>query len=210
MPGLIVLHYTAMPTATAAHERLCDASAEVSAHYLIDEAGDVAALVPEELRAWHAGTGAWGGVTDVNSHSIGIELANDGQSPFPSQQMLALARLLADVRHRWSIPVERVIAHSDMAPARKKDPGARFDWCGLARVGQSIWPNESAASAPDTDRFVDAVRGFGYAALPANVLLAAFRLRFRPWAKGPLDGIDMGLVLDLAARFPVDATAPDA
>ncbi len=210
MPGLIVLHYTAMPTASAARARLCDASAEVSAHYLIDEAGGVDALVPEELRAWHAGAGAWGAVTDVNSHSIGIELANDAQSPFPLRQMRALVGLLADLRHRWSIPVERVIAHSDMAPSRKTDPGARFDWRGLALAGQSVWPKGTGDAAPDLNGFADAAHVFGYAALPHDVLLAAFRLRFRPWAKGPLDAVDMGLVLDLAARFPVDATAPGA
>ena len=210
LPGLIVLHYTAMATADGARRRLCNASAEVSAHYLIDEAGSVDALVPEELRAWHAGAGSWGSVTDVNSHSIGIELSNDGQSPFSSRQMLALVAVLADLRHRWSIPVERVIAHSDMAPTRKKDPGTRFDWHGLAHAGQAVWPQGNAVSAPDTDGFADAARAFGYAALPSDVLLAAFRLRFRPWAKGPLDAVDMGFILDLTARFPVDATAPDA
>ncbi|HBU15274.1 MAG TPA: hypothetical protein DEF16_11095 [Gemmobacter sp.] len=128
LPDLIVLHYTAMPSCAEAQARLCDPQAEVSAHYLIAETGAVIPLVPEELRAWHAGAGAWGACQDVNSRSLGIELANPGDAPFPEAQMAALEHLLADLRHRWEIPPERVIAHSDMAPHRKTDPGPHFAW----------------------------------------------------------------------------------
>ena len=118
-PELIVLHYTAMPTCDEARARLCDPAAEVSAHWLISQGGVAEALVPEEMRAWHAGAGAWGAVTDVNSSSIGIELANTGDAPFPERQMAALERLLAEVMGRWHIPPERVIAHSAMPPGRR-------------------------------------------------------------------------------------------
>ncbi|MEH6360408.1 MAG: N-acetylmuramoyl-L-alanine amidase, partial [Amylibacter sp.] len=125
---MVVVHYTAMETADAACARLCDEAAEVSAHYLISEQGDIVQLVDEDMRAWHAGAGAWGDVTDVNSHSIGIELANTGDTPFAAAQMDALEGLLGGIQNRWKIPAARIIGHSDMAPGRKFDPGVRFDW----------------------------------------------------------------------------------
>ncbi|THD81564.1 N-acetylmuramoyl-L-alanine amidase [Aliigemmobacter aestuarii] len=208
LPDLIVLHYTGMDSADAARDRLCDPEAEVSAHYMIAEDGAVIPLVPEELRAWHAGAGAWGQVRDVNSRSIGIELVNTGAHPYPQRQMAALEALLADLMHRWQIAPERVIAHSDMAPGRKIDPGARFDWRRLALRGLSVWPETgSGAEVPD---FAASARAFGYPDVAPDLLLAAFRLRFRPWATGPEDATDAALAADLAARFPVDARALQA
>lgn len=208
LPDLIVLHYTGMDSADAARDRLCDPEAEVSAHYMIAEDGAVIPLVPEELRAWHAGAGAWGQVRDVNSRSIGIELVNTGAHPYPQRQMAALEALLADLMHRWQIAPERVIAHSDMAPGRKIDPGARFDWRRLALRGLSVWPGTgSGAEVPD---FAASARAFGYPDVAPDLLLAAFRLRFRPWATGPEDATDAALAADLAARFPVDARALQA
>ncbi|ACM00453.1 N-acetylmuramoyl-L-alanine amidase [Cereibacter sphaeroides] len=208
-PDLVVIHYTAMASAEAARARLCDPAAEVSAHWLVPERGDPLALVPEELRAWHAGAGSWGGVTDVNSRSIGIELANPGDRPFPEPQMAALERLLAGILARWQIPPARVIAHSDMAPERKCDPGPRFDWRRLARGGLSVWPSDGCPPA-EAETFAASARAFGYPAVEAALLLAAVRLRFRPWARGPLTGEDAGMMADLAARYPVDGRTPQA
>lgn len=206
-PDLIVIHYTAMASLSAARARLCDPAAEVSAHYLIGEAGRVEALVAEPARAWHAGAGGWGGVSDVNSRSIGIELANPGDQPFAAPQMAALEALLAGVMARWRVPPERVIGHSDLAPGRKRDPGPRFDWRRLALLGLSVWPGPGGdAAAP----FVASVRAFGYPAAAPEVLLAAFRQRFRPGASGPEDATDRALAADLARRFPVDAGTPRA
>lgn len=202
-PRLIVLHYTAMASCDAACARLCDPAAEVSAHYLISERGEVLALVAEDKRAWHAGAGAWGGLDDINSRSIGIELANRGDEPFSAAQTRALEVLLGDVMARWAIPPQGVIGHSDMAPGRKGDPGARFDWRRLALAGLSVWPRV----AKGRDFRADACR-FGYPDVADGLLLAAFRLRFRPWAKGPLDGVDAGMMADLADRFGVDGTPP--
>lgn len=202
-PDMVVIHYTGMASCAAALERLCDPAAEVSAHWLVDGDGTLHALVPEDLRAWHAGAGAWGAVTDVNSRSIGIELANPGAQPFPLRQMLALEVLLAGIMARWSIPPERVIGHSDMAPDRKRDPGPRFDWRALARAGLSVWPDGSAQADPSA--FLPAARAFGYPDAGPDLVLQAFRLRFRPWARGPVDAQDAGAALDLARRFPVDA-----
>ncbi len=170
---MVVLHYTAMQSAAAAADRLCDPAAEVSAHYLIDEGGDVAALVPETRRAWHAGAAAWGRIEDVNSHSIGIELANPGHAqgypPYPEPQMAALEQLLEGILERWSIPPPRVVGHACIAPGRKIDPGEKFDWRRLALGGMSIWldPDDErhvpeAAGMPELDRFRAAAGHFGY------------------------------------------------
>ncbi|MGL4309723.1 MAG: N-acetylmuramoyl-L-alanine amidase [Paracoccaceae bacterium] len=197
-PDLIVIHYTAMKSCAEAEARLCDPAAEVSAHYLIAEDGRVIALVPEEARAWHAGAGAWGGVTDVNSRSIGIELSNPGDAPFSHAQMVALEGLLKGLMARWSIPPERVIGHSDMAPDRKRDPGPRFDWRRLALQGLAVWP-EPGVDAP----LSESLTRIGYPDADDLTRLSAFRLRFRPWAMGEEDATDRALAADLAARFPV-------
>ena len=212
----MVIHYTAMPSAAAAADTLCNPETEVSAHYLIAEDGEVISLVPEAMRAWHAGAGAWGGVTDVNSRSIGIELANTGFTPFAAAQMDALTDLLKGIKARWNVRPERVIGHSDMAPGRKIDPGARFDWRRLALEGISIWPSSSACAhssdegsqGADDARFAAMMAAFGYTATPdPDLLLKSFRLRFRPHYSGPLDATDIAMITDLARRFPVDVKA---
>ena len=216
---LVVLHYTAMPSCAAALERLCDPGAEVSAHYLIDGDGSVLSLVDEAARAWHAGAGAWRGAGDVNSRSIGIELANTGREPFAEPQMAALERLLAGVLERHGLGPEAVIGHSDMAPERKGDPGPRFDWRRLALQGLAVWPEDGLAAPPaqpaptggaeDHSGFLADLQAFGYPDASAETLLTAFRLRFRPWARGPLDGTDLALAAGLR-RFGIDGSRADA
>ncbi|MGR3755927.1 MAG: N-acetylmuramoyl-L-alanine amidase [Tranquillimonas sp.] len=212
-PDLIVLHYTAMADARAALDWLSAPESGVSAHYLLAEDGALWQLVDEERRAWHAGAGRWGAVTDVNSRSVGIELANDGASPFPEPQMLGLEALLDGLSRRWRIRPERVIGHSDMAPGRKIDPGPRFDWRRLALGGRSIWPGD-VSSAPVTggrDTLLPLLRRIGYTAdVAPETLLGAFRLRFRPWATGPVTSADIAVAGDLARRFPVDPPTPVA
>lgn len=206
VPDMIVVHYTAMQTAEAACRTLCNPDNEVSAHYLIAENGEVMSMVAEEMRAWHGGAGRWGDVTDVNSRSIGIELANDGYSPFSAALMDSLTDLLRGIMGRWDIPAERVIGHSDMSPGRKIDPGLRFDWRRLALEGVSVWP-EVGQDAP-LDQFAQLMARFGYTAThDADLLLDCFRRRFRPYAIGPLDAADMAMIADLANRFPVDQSA---
>lgn len=138
-PDMIILHYTGMDTAEAALARLCDPGPEVSSHYLIAEDGRVFQLVDDTQRAWHAGVSYWQGARDINSRSIGIELANPGPlencPPFPEPQMAALAGLVAGLQSRWSIPAARVVGHADVAPGRKADPGAKLDW---ARLGLEL------------------------------------------------------------------------
>ena len=193
-PTLIVLHYTGMASCAEARARLCDPVAEVSAHWLISEMGEAEALVPEALRAWHAGAGEWLGQGDVNSRSIGVELANPGDRPFPEAQMAALEGLLHGIMARWDIAARGVIAHSDMAPSRKGDPGRRFDWRRLALQGLAVWPEPGTAG----DFWAD-LRAFGYPDGPQADLLAAFRQRFRPWGFGPLGVADCRVAAGLRA-----------
>jgi N-acetylmuramoyl-L-alanine amidase len=198
-PDIVVLHYTAMDSVRAAADRLCDPAAEVSAHYLIAEDGALWHLVDEADRAWHAGAGAWGSVTDVNSRSIGIELANSGAHPFPEPQMARLEGLLADILARHAIAPARVIAHSDMAVGRKFDPGPRFDWARLARQGLAV----RARPATPGDFAADLHRiGYRVPDGCADAALAVFRDRHRPGATGPLDDTDRALAAGLAQDHP--------
>lgn len=206
-PDLVVIHYTAMESCVAALRRLCDPAAEVSAHYLVGETGLVWRLVQENARAWHAGQGEWGDVADVNSRSIGIELANRGPlagfPPFPDPQIRALESLLDAVMAAWAIPADRIIAHSDVAPGRKADPGPKFDWRRLALGGRAVWAEAGSGQESGWPAFGDAARRFGYRPPAGNwaAVLAAFRLRFRPGATGvEPDALDVGLLQALVRR----------
>lgn len=208
VPDIIVLHYTAMADWHGARDWLCNPEAQVSAHYIISPQGEVVPLVEEDQRAWHAGAGRWGDIEDVNSRSIGIELSNDGASPFAAALMDALEGLLAGIMERWAIPAARVIAHSDLAPGRKIDPGARFDWARLARGGMAVAAPDAASltgsEEPNENAFRRDAAVFGYTAdVSTEVLLSAFRLRHRQGHDGPLDGMDCAMAADLAARFPI-------
>jgi N-acetylmuramoyl-L-alanine amidase len=205
-PDLILIHYTGMISTDAALARLRDPAAEVSAHYLLAEDGRIFQMVGENRRAWHAGLGQWGHVTDINSRSIGIELANpgplDGYPPFPERQMVALERLIDAIRGRWAIPPERVLGHSDTAPGRKFDPGPKFDWRRLARCGRAVWPGSSAAARCDWAAFARAAGRAGYGRPEGgwDAVLHAVRLRLRPWALGAdLQVDDMAALLSLPA-----------
>ncbi|WP_448202556.1 N-acetylmuramoyl-L-alanine amidase [Azospirillum sp. sgz302134] len=182
---LLILHYTGMPTAADALERLCDPVAQVSAHYTVDEDGTVYAHVPEDRRAWHAGVSMWRGVGDVNSRSIGVEIVNPGHEfgyrPFPPEQMAAVVDLCRGIMGRHGIAPENVIGHSDIAPARKEDPGELFDWPGLAAQGIGIWPEvRPEDDGPfGGDDVADLLGRYGYDAACPRALLS-FQRHFRP------------------------------
>ncbi|UOM34395.1 N-acetylmuramoyl-L-alanine amidase [Acuticoccus sp. I52.16.1] len=154
-PDMIVIHYTDMTSAEAAVRLLCDPDAKVSAHYLIGADGAVVQMVEEDRRAWHAGVSAWFGARDLNSRSIGIELDNPGHRPhaptFPDVQVEALLALLADLRARWAVPPWNVVAHSDIAPTRKIDPGEAFPWHRLACAGHVLAAEPAAGDQPTGD-----------------------------------------------------------
>ncbi len=182
---LIVLHYTAMASAEAALERLCDPGPEVSAHYLIGKDGRIWQLVQDDRRAWHAGAGSWSGEADVNSRSIGIELDNSGVEPFPEALMSSLEGILVNLLKLHGLTLSSVIGHSDMAPGRKIDPGPRFDWQRLALQGLSIWPQAAPDPGWNDDVFFNALNRFGYSeSSDPDAVLKAFRDRFLPGHEG--------------------------
>lgn len=212
---LVVLHYTGMHDAVTALKRLTDAAplaghypgpwqasdidpatplARVSAHYVVAEQGAIYRLVAEAHRAWHAGVSSWEGEGDVNSRSIGIEIVNRGHDfelpDYPLVQIDAVIMLLHQILPRWELKPSRVVAHSDIAPGRKKDPGEKFPWKRLAQAGVSIWPEYAAmqaSSAPDIAEIQRQLRAFGYGIELTGVrdeqtklVLEAFQRRFRP------------------------------
>ena len=212
---ILLLHYTDMASAAAALERLCDPAARVSAHYCIDEDGTVYRLVDEARRAWHAGVSSWAGASDINARSIGVELVNPGHTcgyrPFPAAQMTALSALAKAILARHPIPPGRVLGHSDVAPARKRDPGELFDWRALAAAGIGLWPDapSPADPAPGIAEIQAQLARFGYA-VPRHgrlddetrAVLAAFQRHFRPAAvTGEPDGETAARLAALLARL---------
>jgi N-acetylmuramoyl-L-alanine amidase len=204
---ILLLHYTGMPDAEQALAWLCDPRSQVSSHYFIFEDGRVIALVPEERRAWHAGAGSWGTETDVNSRSIGIEIANPGHPgglpEFPEPQVQALVALCRGIVARNAIPAHRVLAHSDVAPGRKLDPGERFPWPRFAAEGIGHWVEPAPLGGGrffargDAGQPVEALQAmlalYGYGIdvsgqfdARTEAVIAAFQRHFRP---AQVDGI---------------------
>lgn len=201
-PDILLLHYTGMASCAKAVDWLCRMDSRVSCHYVIDVDGAITQLVAERERAWHAGAGSWQGDTDINSRSIGIEIQNPGHDmgypEFPVAQMRAVAALGRDIVARWAIPPKHVLAHSDIAPDRKIDPGEKFDWAWLARDGVGHWvapapvdpmdaglgPNAAGAAVAEAQR---ALAQYGYGISDTGrmdertvIVLKAFQRHFRP------------------------------
>lgn len=201
-PTLLILHYTGMRSSEKAIDWLSRPESKVSAHYVIDETGVITQLVPEHLRAWHAGQSYWRGETDINSASIGIEIHNPGHEmgypDFPAAQMASVVALSLDIARRNAIARDGILAHSDVAPRRKIDPGEKFNWKLLADAGAAHWVEPVAvdpsdpglgvgAAASDVGRAQAGLAGYGYEVAVTGVLddatrfaLRAFQLRFRP------------------------------
>ena len=192
VPNMLVLHYTGMEAAEAALARMCDPKTKVSAHYLIDTNGAITVLVEEGKRAWHAGLAYWQGETDINSVAIGIEIHNPGHGfgyvPFPEPQIDSLITLVKDILGRHEIPADRVLGHSDIAPARKDDPGELFPWKRLAREGIGRWPKKSGPSKPADQMILrDLMTQFGYdPGAPLEKIIKAFQ---RHWQPEKVDGV---------------------
>ena len=177
----LVLHYTGMPTAQAAIDLLCDQAAEVSAHYVVDEDGAITQLVEEQNRAWHAGLSCWRGRSALNDASIGIEIVNPGHDwgyrAFPQAQIAAVITLCQGILARHPIPARNVVAHSDIAPTRKRDPGELFPWPALAAKNIGIWTDEFAANG---DLPAD-LASLGYdITQPLAAVITAFQRHFLP------------------------------
>jgi N-acetylmuramoyl-L-alanine amidase len=216
-PDMIVLHYTGMRDNDAAIRHLCTPITEVSAHYVVLQDGFIIQLVAETRRAWHAGVSSWAGESDINSRSIGIEIANPGHDhgypDFPKRQVAAVTALCRSIFTRHQIPADRVLAHSDVAPTRKQDPGEKFPWKTLADSGIGLWvkpaPITQAGSIfvlGETDPAIEETQRllgrYGYGVTPSGYLdgttrdaVAAFQRHFRPIR---IDGvIDVSTVMTL-------------
>ena len=202
-PVLIVLHQTEMDSADGALYALSRPAPErqVSAHYLIHDDGRLYQLVSEQDRAWHAGLGRWGGIEDLNSASIGIELDNDGSEPFSEAQIQTLLRLLQDITQRLWIPPQMVIGHGDIAPTRKHDPSALFPWQRLAQAGFGLWPREQRLPPPPGFDPWAALRTIGYDLRDPAAAQRAFHRHYRGQeAEGWLPGDDE-LLFDLQQQL---------
>lgn len=224
-PSILLLHYTGVATMAKAVDWLTRAGSGVSCHYGIDEVGRIVQMVPEALRAWHAGEALWAGESDINSASIGIEIHNPGHdwgyADFPEAQLVAVEALCLDIVARHGIRPERVLAHSDVAPTRKKDPGEKFPWVRLARAGVGHWvaPVPVIAAEPGLGVGVAGplvaevqlmLRRYGYGIEPTGVVdartelvVTAFQRHFRPErVDGRIDQSTIDTLERLIAALP--------
>ncbi|AUZ53995.1 N-acetylmuramoyl-L-alanine amidase [Stenotrophomonas acidaminiphila] len=200
-PNLIVIHFTEQDSVQQSLDTLRgrNSGGPVSAHYLIGADGTRYQLVSDERRAWHAGAGSWGSFTDLNSASIGIELDNDGRSPFAEAQVQSLLVLLEDLCTRLRIPRSQIIGHQDLAPTRKPDPGPLFPWKRLADAGFGRWPAADAPPAPAGFDPWTALRLIGYPLDDRAATVRAFRNHFRGQGGSELDAEDLRILHALAA-----------
>jgi N-acetylmuramoyl-L-alanine amidase len=207
--SMLVLHYTGMPDAASAINWLASSESKVSAHYVVTEDGKIIRMVPEDKRAWHAGLAHWRGVSDVNSASIGIEIVNPGHEwgyrPFPETQMSALIPLINEIVQRYRITRGNIVGHSDVAPARKQDPGELFPWGVLARLRLALpRPTRNLMDPHWTDGgFMLALERFGYDIADPQAAVVAFQRRFRPeMIDGIIDGECRAILLALLLPKP--------
>ena len=199
---IIVLHATEQDSvAQSLHTlRTRNSGGRVSSHYLVGADGALFQLVEDSRRAWHAGGGSWGTIDDLNSASIGIELDNDGTEPFPPAQVDALLRLLDDLCTRLRIPRHAVIAHADMAPTRKRDPGALFPWAQLAHAGYGLWPDPADGEPPAGFDPWLALQAIGYPLDDPAATVRAYRRHFRGDEAGELDAQDHRILHSLVLQ----------
>lgn len=220
-PDMIVLHYTGMQFCHEAIHRLCDTKARVSAHYVVHETGSIVQLVQESMRAWHAGVSVWEGDPDINSRSIGIEICNPGHDfgypDFPSRQIAATITLCRSILTRHIIRPENIVAHSDVAPSRKNDPGEKFPWKRLAQSGIGLWvdvgtvadsealkPNDTGTKVTDLQRSL-AEYGYGIDIsgrydVSTKEVITAFQRHFRP---SQVDGIADAATMQMLRKLLV-------
>lgn len=208
-PNFVILHQTTDDTADDALATLTNPDRKVSAHYLIGRDGTLYQLVAEERRAWHAGASWWGGNTDLNSSSIGIELDNNGAEPFADAQIARLLTLLRDVKDRHRIPQANFLAHGDVAPTRKVDPSALFPWRRLADAGFGLWCYEPEGAVHGHPDVALALQALGYDVANPAAALAAFRRHYRGIESDtPPDEMDVAALDCLVRQKRVAARQP--
>ena len=179
-PNYVIIHHTAQGSCDTTFRTFTLARTQVSAHYVVCSDGSVHQMLSDYLRAWHAGASKWGNVTDMNSCSIGIELDNDGLSPFQPQQINSLLVLLDTLRLRYNIPAANFIGHGDIAPTRKVDPSAYFPWQQLSEKGFGLWYDTTATVVPENFNALQALRIVGYDIKDSTNTIKAFKRHFIP------------------------------
>ncbi|GEO80397.1 N-acetylmuramoyl-L-alanine amidase [Pararhodospirillum oryzae] len=204
---MLVIHYTGMPSAEAALARLTDPAAQVSAHWLVHEDGRLVGLVDEERRAWHAGRAFWRGERAINARSIGVEIVNPGHEfgyrPFPEAQMATVEHLCAAIVARHALLPWNVVAHADIAPTRKEDPGELFDWPRLARAGVGLGVPPADATAPPAGDETHLLTRMGYDTTDEAAAVRAFQRHYRPSAvTGQADASTRTILAAVAALCP--------
>jgi len=199
----IILHHTSSDTLERALTTLTNPLTEVSSHYLIDRNGRVFQLVDENQRAWHAGESYWGGHTDMNSASIGIELVNNGKEPFAPAQIKALLALLSDIRSRHKIPRANFLGHADVAPGRKTDPSALFPWRQLAQSGFGLWCDPPYETPPENFDNMLGLAAIGYDVRDPIRAISAFKLHFAPNGEADMTEADRGMLYCLVKNVTI-------
>lgn len=198
---MVVIHHTGSDSVERALRVLADPALKVSAHYLVGRDGSIYQLVDERARAWHAGKASWGAVSDVNSASLGVELDNDGDEPFPPAQIAALIELLSDVKRRHGIPTANFVGHSDVAPRRKVDPSRHFPWRELAARGFGLWCDPPHAAPPPGFDAALALQALGYDVSDVEAAISAFKLHYVQDDSPPLlSDTELGLLNCLVTR----------
>lgn len=177
-PNYVVIHHTAQDSIQQTLRTFTVPHAQVSSHYVIGRDGEVYQMLSDYVRGWHAGAGKWGSVTDMNSVSLGIELDNNGNEPFPEAQIHSLINVLDTLKKKYNIPTANFIGHADIAPTRKVDPSAHFPWKRLAENGFGYWPSDSLAVPPEHFNPVDALRIIGYDTSNLDAAIRAFKLHY--------------------------------
>ena len=209
-PVVIVLHYTEQDSVEQSLDTLRsrNSGGRVSSHYLLGKDGKIYQLVSDAKRAWHAGAGSWGAITDVNNASIGIEIDNDGKSPFPDAQIDSLIVLLRDLTTRLRIPPTQIIGHSDLAPTRKIDPGPMFPWKRLHDAGFGLWPADATQDPPAGFDPWLALQAIGYSTDNRADTVRAFHHRFRGMEGTELDAQDLRILHALTRTADTTPPAP--
>lgn len=209
-PVVIVLHYTEQDSVEQSLDTLRsrNSGGRVSSHYLLGKDGKIYQLVSDAKRAWHAGAGSWGAITDVNTASIGIEIDNDGKSPFPDAQIDSLIVLLRDLTTRLRIPPTQIIGHSDLAPTRKIDPGPLFPWKRLHDAGFGLWPADATQDPPAGFDPWLALQAIGYSTDNRADTVRAFHHRFRGMEGTELDAQDLRILHALTRTADTTPPAP--
>ena len=177
-PNFVIIHHTAQDSLEQTLQTFTVPQTEVSSHYVIGRNGEIYQLLNDYVRAWHAGAGTWGRVTDLNSVSLGIELDNNGNEPFPEAQIHSLLNVLGTLKRKYNIPTANFIGHADIAPARKVDPSAFFPWERLAENGFGYWPSGTLETPPEHFNAEDALRIIGYDTGDLPAAIRAFKLHY--------------------------------